>query len=447
MMVEVEVAAEVAAAAAAAAGRSSLYPSKGWNDGVVQRAYCQPEQPPHSGNAATWCGVTTAALLVCTTRRLASRTLTLNLPHSSLHALGSHTHPPPLAHPPSLPLGSSSRYSTTPPPPVRRLETEAEPKHQQPVTSHTTGMEFLNLSSSPSPSLVEGPSGHESTSLLVNPPSPSMSASYQAYSFGGDTPTDPNPHETANLPWATGNNSMIDEDARFVNDQAERRAIREQVIELQEPVWPASGTEELATMQVASDTAVDTSFSHDESTTLNRSFSQRMSDLLKTPTWTQRTSATSDYAQYDHDKDSIVGFRGGDWEQVSEDDWAQADEEEFRGVPPSSEVRASVPEGDDPSLYSNTVRAWFLIILFISIAAAFNTLMMVTSSVGFMEGPCIQLFSFFVAKGLERAPYPEHWPGSKWVNPGKFNIKEHAYVYPGNTLLFRAAGMETDSAS
>lgn len=93
-------------------------------------------------------------------------------------------------------------------------------------------------------------------------------------------------------------------------------------------------------------------------------------------------------------------------------------------------VRASVPSGDDITMPVNTLRVWFLglvaangfAVLFCSFFNwGWNT-RLITSAV------IAQIFCWPSGMLMALIPYPSHWPLAWFINPGPFNIKEHALI-------------------
>ncbi|KAJ3091055.1 hypothetical protein HK102_001826 [Quaeritorhiza haematococci] len=101
---------------------------------------------------------------------------------------------------------------------------------------------------------------------------------------------------------------------------------------------------------------------------------------------------------------------------------------------PVPEVQAVVPTTDDPSLPTLTFRFWAISTVFtvvIAGAAQFFYFRLVSLS---LTGFIIQMLSFPVGKAMAR-----YLPRNTWLNPGPFNIKEHA-------LIVIAASTATSSA-
>ncbi|KAH6891476.1 small oligopeptide transporter-like protein [Thelonectria olida] len=97
---------------------------------------------------------------------------------------------------------------------------------------------------------------------------------------------------------------------------------------------------------------------------------------------------------------------------------------------PFPEVAACVPNTDDPELACNTVRAWILTTIFVIIFAGANeffSLRYPSLSIGYVVA---QLLVFPIGRTWEKLP---RWrvPLGKFtfdVNPGRFTIKEHAFI-------------------
>ncbi len=92
------------------------------------------------------------------------------------------------------------------------------------------------------------------------------------------------------------------------------------------------------------------------------------------------------------------------------------------------EVRAAVSNIDDPSMPVNTWRAWFLGIISSILLAGINQYFIFSTPILTITQIVPQLLAFPIGRALEHIPYPEHWPGHRFVKPGPFNIKEHTLI-------------------
>lgn len=98
---------------------------------------------------------------------------------------------------------------------------------------------------------------------------------------------------------------------------------------------------------------------------------------------------------------------------------------------PYPEVNSAVPLGDDPSIPANTIRAWFLGMLFVTFGSGLNMLFS-------LRQPSIQITSIVA----QLCAYPIGCAMAKWLptrrfsffgipwtlNPGPFNKKEHCLI-------------------
>lgn len=97
-----------------------------------------------------------------------------------------------------------------------------------------------------------------------------------------------------------------------------------------------------------------------------------------------------------------------------------------------ADVRGTIPNEDDPDMPYNTLRAWL-----ISICAAlglsgaifyFDLRTNFGDASVFLGAVLIQPLAYGVGNLMALMPYPQHWPMASFINPGPFNLKEHAYV-------------------
>ncbi|KAI9322283.1 OPT family small oligopeptide transporter [Dichotomocladium elegans] len=90
---------------------------------------------------------------------------------------------------------------------------------------------------------------------------------------------------------------------------------------------------------------------------------------------------------------------------------------------PIEEVRAIVPNTDDPTLPVYTFRMWFLGIIFAAALAFVNMFFWFRQNAMTVSALVIQLISYPIGKFLEKVI-----PRSRFFNPGPFNIKEHVLI-------------------
>jgi OPT family oligopeptide transporter len=109
----------------------------------------------------------------------------------------------------------------------------------------------------------------------------------------------------------------------------------------------------------------------------------------------------------------------------------EAIERELEEDSPYPEVRAAVRNDDDENMPVNTIRAWVLGMVFMTIGSALNMLFSLRNPAIQITSIVAQLISY--PAGLLWARYmPSHQFntfGLKWsLNPGPFNIKEHTLI-------------------
>ncbi|CAO3637700.1 unnamed protein product [Mucor hiemalis] len=90
---------------------------------------------------------------------------------------------------------------------------------------------------------------------------------------------------------------------------------------------------------------------------------------------------------------------------------------------PIEEVRAVVPNTDDPTLPVYTFRMWFLGIVFSCLLAFVNQFFWYRRNAMSLSPLVVQLVTFPIGKLLEKVI-----PRSKFFNPGPFNMKEHVLI-------------------
>ncbi|OCB84030.1 OPT oligopeptide transporter [Sanghuangporus baumii] len=98
---------------------------------------------------------------------------------------------------------------------------------------------------------------------------------------------------------------------------------------------------------------------------------------------------------------------------------------------PYAEVRAAVPNTDDPSMPVNTFRMWFIGILFTIIISGVNQFFSMRYPSVFVSGLVAQLVAMPIGKAFERFLPTTRFNtfGFVWsLNPGPFNIKEHVII-------------------
>ncbi|KAI8387267.1 OPT family small oligopeptide transporter [Blakeslea trispora] len=90
---------------------------------------------------------------------------------------------------------------------------------------------------------------------------------------------------------------------------------------------------------------------------------------------------------------------------------------------PIEEVRAVVPNTDDPTLPVYTFRMWFLGIIFSCLLSFVNQFFWYRRNAMTLSPLVVQLISFPIGKFLEKVI-----PKSRFFNPGPFNMKEHVLI-------------------
>ncbi|KAG9247991.1 OPT oligopeptide transporter protein-domain-containing protein [Calycina marina] len=111
---------------------------------------------------------------------------------------------------------------------------------------------------------------------------------------------------------------------------------------------------------------------------------------------------------------------------------------------PYSEVRASVPATDDPTLHTDTVRAWFLGLVICTIVGGCNVLLTLRPESLSIPSTVVQLIAYpcgtFLARVLPSKPFTVF--GKQFtLNPGPFNMKEHTLI-----VVMAAAGTSVSYA-
>lgn len=112
------------------------------------------------------------------------------------------------------------------------------------------------------------------------------------------------------------------------------------------------------------------------------------------------------------------------------EDVIETHEEDIEDDSPYEEVRAAVRNTDDQSP-ANTVRAWILGLLFVTVVAAINMLLSMRSPA--LTVPTVVVILLVYPLGLMWAKFVPikifHIFGVKWTtNPGPWTIKEHTVV-------------------
>ncbi|KAK4106767.1 small oligopeptide transporter [Parathielavia hyrcaniae] len=148
----------------------------------------------------------------------------------------------------------------------------------------------------------------------------------------------------------------------------------------------------------------------------------------------------------DSDHVPLVAAGAGQGEEDDEDeDGLQTEVEDS----PYPEVRAAVRPYDDPSLPCNTLRAWTIGLSLIFLGASMNTLFSLRSPNISLGALIAQVIAWPLGRGWARfvpdkeLPLPLPWPGGKRrslrLNPGPFNIKEHAIIVVMASVSFSVA--------
>ncbi|KAK4157987.1 OPT oligopeptide transporter protein-domain-containing protein [Chaetomidium leptoderma] len=123
---------------------------------------------------------------------------------------------------------------------------------------------------------------------------------------------------------------------------------------------------------------------------------------------------------------------------------------------PYPEVRAAVHPYDDPSLPCNTLRAWSIGLSLIFLGASMNTLFSLRSPNISLGALIAQVIAWPIGRGWARfvpdkdftVPLPWLWVGERRVgvkrvrlqlNPGPFNVKEHAIIVVMASVSFSVA--------
>ncbi|CAO1630872.1 unnamed protein product [Sympodiomycopsis kandeliae] len=106
------------------------------------------------------------------------------------------------------------------------------------------------------------------------------------------------------------------------------------------------------------------------------------------------------------------------------------------------EVRAAVANVDDPDMPVNTFRAWFLGLVFVILLSGVNQLLYFRYPSVTITGLVVQLVCYPFGKALEKILPRRAFktPFGKFsLNPGPFNIKEHAVISIMATVVYQRA--------
>lgn len=114
---------------------------------------------------------------------------------------------------------------------------------------------------------------------------------------------------------------------------------------------------------------------------------------------------------------------------------------------PYPEVRAAVSPFDDPSLPCNTVRAWVIGLSLIFLGASMNTLFSLRSPSISLGALIAQVIAWPLGHGWARwvpdvevsVPFFSQRHGKIKLNPGEFNVKEHAIIVVMASVSFGVA--------
>lgn len=111
-------------------------------------------------------------------------------------------------------------------------------------------------------------------------------------------------------------------------------------------------------------------------------------------------------------------------EKVAEDDYAAFHVEDDSPYP---EVRASVPSTDDPSLPQNTIRMWVIGFILTTLGCGMNLLFSMHSPSFAITTYVTSVLAYPIGKAWEKT-VPNVSIFGMPLNPGPFNLKEHAIV-------------------
>jgi OPT family oligopeptide transporter len=161
-------------------------------------------------------------------------------------------------------------------------------------------------------------------------------------------------------------------------------------------------------------TGVSTEGSHESRDQVERDLSSFAASHAWDPNMDHKKLHAIEDAVYSHDVEA---------EQVLERDVVEDS--------PYPEVVASVQNWDDPSLPANTIRSWFIGLMFVTVGSGMNMLFSLrqpTISVGMLVTQISSYpFGWLYAKTLPTRQFNTF--GLKWsFNPGPFNKKEHALI-------------------
>lgn len=132
------------------------------------------------------------------------------------------------------------------------------------------------------------------------------------------------------------------------------------------------------------------------------------------------------------DTDDLAPVRLAEFDPVAETLAAQIDSDEYAAMhteddSPYPEVRASVPSTDDPLLPQNTLRVWVLGMILTTIGCGINTLFSFHSPSFSITTYVTSILAYPLGKAWERV-VPNKTIFGLALNPGKFNLKEHAII-------------------
>ncbi|KAH9853046.1 OPT oligopeptide transporter [Lenzites betulinus] len=151
-------------------------------------------------------------------------------------------------------------------------------------------------------------------------------------------------------------------------------------------------------------------------------------DTASTETFAEKVHTSSWSEQSYHETETETASTNVD---ASKLDLREAKVEEYNDESPYAEVRAAVPNTDDPSTPVNTFRTWFLGSIFTLLLAGLNHFFSARWPSVFISALIVQLVALPAGKFLEWCLPTRRFKtfGYVWsFNPGPFSVKEHAVI-------------------
>ncbi|KAI0032505.1 OPT oligopeptide transporter [Vararia minispora EC-137] len=119
-------------------------------------------------------------------------------------------------------------------------------------------------------------------------------------------------------------------------------------------------------------------------------------------------------------------------------------EDDYSDDSPYPEVRAAVPNTDDPNMPASTVRAWIVGLFVVIIVSGYNSFIQFRMPQTLINALLIQIASYPMGKLLERILPAWRLTFLRYsisLNPGPFNIKEHALITMMGNVVINASNI------